>query len=77
MGARTVGKPNLLLKFAMNYPFLTTGPCAHTAAVLILGCVMPGHPEAYVPTHRTQNIMDPGDRLPIAAAHELMAGSYG
>ena len=56
-------------RFNKKSLFLTLGPCAHTAAVLILGCVMPNNPEAYVPTHRDQNVLDPGDRLPIAAAH--------
>lgn len=46
----------------------TVGPCSHVAAILLVGCVLPHNPDTYRPTHRDQNILDPGDGLPLAAA---------
>ena len=37
----------------------TVGPCSHGAAVILMGCVLPTHPNAYKPSHRTQNILGP------------------
>ena len=30
----------------------TVGPCSHVAAILLVGCVFPTHPDAYKSTHR-------------------------
>ena len=38
----------------------TVGPCAHVAACLLVGSILPGNPAAYRPSHRTQNLLDPG-----------------
>ena len=50
------------------------GPCAHGVTVIFSGCVLPQYPAEFKSTHRTTNIYDPGNGLPIEATGDLMTG---